>query len=188
MGKYGAERVIQALPLGPPTGVIELGMGLDKDGNKITTAGAEVVAIANDDFDQNDLDLNTANPVTPKKTGGVVLGTCRVLCGGTATKGLVGAVQTTGKFANATAGQAPAVVFIEDGASGDLIEAFKLPQRRAVASADIGVLTAASGTADGTVADVGGAFNQATLNNNFQDLATQVNALRAVLRAQGLML
>ncbi len=38
-------------------------------------------------------------------------------------------------------------------------------------------LTAASGTSDGTVADVGGAFNQTTLNNNFQDVATAINAL-----------
>ncbi|HEU4708752.1 MAG TPA: hypothetical protein VFS17_05515 [Methylophilaceae bacterium] len=33
------------------------------------------------------------------------------------------------------------------------------------------------GTADGTIADVGGSFNQATLNNNFADLAAKVNAL-----------
>lgn len=38
-------------------------------------------------------------------------------------------------------------------------------------------LTAASGTADGTVDDVGGAFNQTTLNNNFKEMATGINAL-----------
>jgi hypothetical protein len=42
-------------------------------------------------------------------------------------------------------------------------------------------LTAASGTADGTVSDVGAAFNQTTLNNNFQECATQINALRVDL-------
>lgn len=42
-------------------------------------------------------------------------------------------------------------------------------------------LTAAFGTSDGTVADVGAAFNQTTLNNNFQDLATAINALRVDL-------
>jgi hypothetical protein len=52
---------------------------------------------------------------------------------------------------------------------------------------DIGALTAAFGTADGTIADVGAAFSQATLNNNFQDLATKVNSLRTVLRNYGLM-
>lgn len=48
-------------------------------------------------------------------------------------------------------------------------------------------LTAASGTADGTVADVGGSFSQTTLNNNFQDLATKVNALLAALRTAGIL-
>lgn len=38
-------------------------------------------------------------------------------------------------------------------------------------------LTAGSGTADGTVADVGASFDQTTLNNNFKDLATAINAL-----------
>lgn len=34
-----------------------------------------------------------------------------------------------------------------------------------------------TGTADGTLADVGAAFSQATLNNNFADLAAKVNYL-----------
>jgi hypothetical protein len=38
------------------------------------------------------------------------------------------------------------------------------------------------GTADGTVADVGAAFNQATLNNNFRDLADKLNAVLQALR------
>ena len=51
-----------------------------------------------------------------------------------------------------------------------------------VSAPAIADLTAASGTADDTVADVGGAFNQTTLNNNFQDLATKVNLILAALR------
>ena len=38
------------------------------------------------------------------------------------------------------------------------------------------------GTADGTVADVGAAFAQATLNDNFRELSTKVNAILAALR------
>jgi hypothetical protein len=38
-------------------------------------------------------------------------------------------------------------------------------------------LTHAVGTADGTVDDVGAAFSQTTLNNNFRELSTQVNNL-----------
>jgi len=56
-----------------------------------------------------------------------------------------------------------------------------------VASVSITNLTAAFGTADDTVADVGAAFSQATLNNNFQDLTTKVNAILAALRTAGLL-
>ena len=69
-------------------------------------------------------------------------------------------------------------------------------------------LTHAVGTADNTVDDVGGAFNQTTLNNNFKELTTaqaanraaivaltdavaelaaQINLIRTNLRAKGIM-
>lgn len=47
-------------------------------------------------------------------------------------------------------------------------------------------LTAATGTASTTIADVGGAFTQATLNNNFKSLADQVNAITALLKKAGI--
>ncbi len=53
--------------------------------------------------------------------------------------------------------------------------------------ADTGALTASFGTADGTVADVTAIHDQTILNNNFQDLATKINAIRTALRALGLM-
>lgn len=42
-------------------------------------------------------------------------------------------------------------------------------------------LTAATGTASDTVADVGASFSQTTLNNNFKSLSDKVNALIAAL-------
>jgi len=39
----------------------------------------------------------------------------------------------------------------------------------------VGPLTTSVGTGDGTVADVGAAFSQTTLNNNFKDVADAVN-------------
>jgi hypothetical protein len=42
-------------------------------------------------------------------------------------------------------------------------------------------LTDAFGTADGTIADVGAAFNQGTLNDNFKECSAQINALIADL-------
>ena len=48
-------------------------------------------------------------------------------------------------------------------------------------------LTDAFGTGDDTIADVGGAFNQATLNNNFRDLADKVNTILTRLRDAGII-
>ena len=57
----------------------------------------------------------------------------------------------------------------------------------AIPLAAVADLTAASGTSDGTVADVGAAFSQSTLNNNFQDVATKVNLILARLRSAGII-
>lgn len=48
-------------------------------------------------------------------------------------------------------------------------------------------LTAATGTTGDTVADVGGAFAQATLNNNFKVLADKQNEVIAALKAAGIL-
>lgn len=48
-------------------------------------------------------------------------------------------------------------------------------------------LTAATGTASDTISDVGGAFAQATLNDNFKSLADKVNELRSALVTAGLL-
>lgn len=54
--------------------------------------------------------------------------------------------------------------------------------------AGIDPLTAATGTtsATSTIADVGGAFAQATLNNNFKTQADKTNAIIAALDAAGI--
>lgn len=48
-------------------------------------------------------------------------------------------------------------------------------------------LTHSVGTADGTVDDVGGSFNQTTLNNNFKELTTHINAIIVALKGAGVM-
>lgn len=48
-------------------------------------------------------------------------------------------------------------------------------------------LTAATGTASDTIADVGASFTQATLNNNIKSLADKINELRAALVAAGVL-
>ena len=62
-----------------------------------------------------------------------------------------------------------------------------LGRKKSVNQAAIDDLTAATGTADGTVSDVGGAFNQTTLNNNFKELATTTNSILAALRGAGII-
>lgn len=57
----------------------------------------------------------------------------------------------------------------------------------AIPAAAVANLTAASGTADGTVDDVGASFNQTTLNNNFQEMATKINLILARLRTAGIL-
>lgn len=56
-----------------------------------------------------------------------------------------------------------------------------------VGGAAIPDMVVSVGTSDGTLADVGGAFNQTTLNNNFRDLADKQNAILAALRAAGII-
>ena len=196
MGNYGKEKPVLVESFGPPTGTVDLGMAIDKDGNKITTAGVAVTAVADDDFAQSDIDSNTANPVNKLKIPGVTLGLCRVLLGGNATAGMTGSVRTDGKFQDATAGQVPAVVFREGGSAGDLVEAFKLPSMPKVGSATITALTDSStGAASDTLAAMTGVdgtgSNAAPLTatkNAIASLAAKINAFRTALREQGIVL
>lgn len=48
-------------------------------------------------------------------------------------------------------------------------------------------LTATSGGIDDTIVDVGLTYNQATLNNNFRDLAQKCNDIRSILQNYGLL-
>ncbi|KWT61833.1 hypothetical protein ADL21_11140 [Streptomyces albus subsp. albus] len=48
-------------------------------------------------------------------------------------------------------------------------------------------LTMTAGAANDTLADVGTAFSQGTLNDNFRDLGEKVNAILAALRSRGII-
>lgn len=49
----------------------------------------------------------------------------------------------------------------------------------------IGALTAATGVASNTIADVTGAFDQTILNNNFKSLAEKINAILLLVAGTG---
>lgn len=55
-------------------------------------------------------------------------------------------------------------------------------------AAAIADLTHTVGTADGTVADVGAAFNQGTLNDNFKELTSRLASVLAALRGAGIII
>jgi len=48
-------------------------------------------------------------------------------------------------------------------------------------------LTAATGTASDTIADVTSAFSQSVLNNNFKSVASKIDELTAALRTAGIL-
>lgn len=50
-----------------------------------------------------------------------------------------------------------------------------------------GLTDSTGGTADSTVQNVGAAFSQATLNNNFADITAKLNAVISALQSYGLM-
>lgn len=57
----------------------------------------------------------------------------------------------------------------------------------AIRTGGIVALTAATGTASDTVADVGASFAQATLNNNFKSISDKLNAVIAELQQAGIL-
>lgn len=76
------------------------------------------------------------------------------------------------------------IIFRNRLGSTDTIDAEDLAS---IPQASVANLTHSVGTSDGTVADVGAAFNQTTLNNNFRDLSDKVNAILAALRSAGII-
>lgn len=62
-----------------------------------------------------------------------------------------------------------------------------VPDSGTQASAITNLTDSTTGTADNTVADVGAAFSQATLNNNFADIIAKVNGILNAIRGAGII-
>lgn len=61
-------------------------------------------------------------------------------------------------------------------------------QRTTTPAAAIVSLTVSVGTTGNTVADVGAAFSQTTLNNNFRVVADKINTILTTLKNRGITL
>ncbi len=107
---------------------------------------------------------------------------------GSANNLLLGASTETNAAVNLLCGSAGTIKFSHNGtnrieANADGLGFFAVAP---VARQAVTALSMSVGTADGTVADVGAAFNQTTLNNNFRDVGERVNAMRTALVNLGL--
>lgn len=68
-----------------------------------------------------------------------------------------------------------------------MVHALGLQQIAIVPAANAVALTSGAGTVSNATSDVGAAFSQATLNNNFASLVGKINELRSKMVAAGLM-
>ena len=138
-----------------------------------------VIRDTNDALDANNLDVGVVpGPCFKKVTSGAAFADLDAL-----------ALDANGKYRTATAGQMVVAIAMELVGGADVTAlAFILPPSMyRVKSANIAALVHAFGAADGTIVDVGGAFNQGTLNDNFKELSTKVNAILTLLQEQVLM-
>ncbi|HJQ13078.1 MAG TPA: hypothetical protein VJ840_18745 [Gemmatimonadaceae bacterium] len=71
-------------------------------------------------------------------------------------------------------------------ANGDVLNQLAMDPLLNVAAGNGTALTAGPGTAGTAVVDVGAAFSQATLNNNFATITAKLNLLLSILNADGI--
>lgn len=76
---------------------------------------------------------------------------------------------------------------VDNGGSINVLTGGKILANGTQASAITNLTDSTTGTANDTLTDVGVAFAQATLNNNFADLAAKVNAILTAIRNAGII-
>ena len=76
---------------------------------------------------------------------------------------------------------------VASGGAIDVQTGGKITANGTQASAIPSLTDSTGGTANDTLTDVGAAFSQATLNNNFADVAAKLNAILAALRGAGII-
>lgn len=78
-------------------------------------------------------------------------------------------------------------IVIQSGGEIKIETGGKITANGTQASAIVSLTDSTTGTANDTVQDVGAAFSQATLNNNFADLTAKINGILAALRGAGII-
>lgn len=168
-----------------PTAAVTKGRWTDTSGNQIAVAGARARGIAYESFSASEVAAVAAGSYPTPSLAIVILGWARVTLGGHVDDNALVTCDNQGRTVALAANDEVLGFVPKGGEVGDerAVFVFRNEGARAPAAA-IADLVAASGAADGTIVDVGGAFSQATLNNNVQDIVTKLNALLAALRLQ----
>lgn len=168
-----------------PTAAVTAGRWVDAAGAQIAVAGARGYGVAFADFSATDVANASKTPAT--KLTVTILGFAEVELGANVNDRTFCTTDNVGRTVPATNANDEVLCFVPKGdtAAGKRVRALVLKnydtRQPAAAVPDI---TNIVGTADGALVDVGASFNQATLNNNFADVAAKVNALAAALRLQ----
>jgi hypothetical protein len=170
-----------------PSAPVGKGLWVDDNGDQVTVAGVRAKGIAFQSFSAAEVAAVNAYP--PARLTVIVFGPARAILGATVASKSFVTCNAAGETIAATTANHEVLGWLEEGGDdGDEREVFILRNdilRKP--SAAIADLVAATGTADGTVADVGGAFNQGTLNDNFKELSVKVNAILTALRLQKML-
>jgi len=149
------------------------------------TDNAKVVGIIQESMDASKV-------TTGKATIGVAItGIMKGIAGGVIAMGAAVRSNASARFVTATAGSnAAGYALSAAAANGDYFDILLTPSAGALGAGtggSVADLTQGPGTADGTVVDVSATFNQGTLNDNFKDLSTKINAILAALRSAGII-
>lgn len=154
-----------------PTAAVSRSRFVDNKGDQLTVAATRAFGVAQD--------AHSAEDVTDARELAVtILGIEEVEVGAATAVGPL-TNDSSGRAVDAVAGDPVNAYGLETGgALGDRVPALIICWQ-GKAPAD---LVHTVGTADGTIDDVGGAFSQATLNNNFKELSTRVNQILKMLR------
>ncbi len=168
-----------------PTVAVTAGRWVDAAGAQIAVTGARAYGVAFSDFSATDVANASKTPAT--KLTVTILGFAEVELGAQVNDRTFCTTDNVGRTVPATNANDEVLCFVPKGdtAAGKRVRALVLKnydtRQPAAAVTD---LTNTFGTGDGAIADVGAAFNQTTLNNNFRDVSDKINAVLAALRLQ----
>jgi len=170
-----------------PTAEVKVGRWVTPAGAQSSVAGSRARGIARQNFGTREVAAVTAGSLPAPSLALTILGFETAECGAdNIPDNSIVTTDNQGRSVVASNANDEQLGFMPKGGStGDLrpVFVFRNDATRAPAAAFVD-LTGTFGAVDGAIEDVGGAFNQGILNNNFNEVRTAINAILARLRLQ----